>query len=78
MSPAADQWCAAAGARIPVRTGAEWVNVWHEQLHGDLGKGLRRLVGSGIARGAELVDGCPATTAGETTPASWRLEQVNK
>jgi hypothetical protein len=69
---------AAAGARIPARTGVERVNGWHEQLHGDLGKGLRRLVGSGIARGAELVDGCPAAAAGETTPASWRLEKANK
>jgi hypothetical protein len=43
-----------------------------------LGKGLRRLVGSGITRGAELADGCPAAAAGETTPASWRLEQANK
>jgi hypothetical protein len=36
------------------------------------------LVGSGIAWGAEIVDGCPAAAAGETTPASWRLEQTNK
>jgi hypothetical protein len=36
------------------------------------------LVGSGIARGAELVDGCSAAAAGETTSASWRLEQTNK
>jgi hypothetical protein len=36
------------------------------------------LVGSGIARGAELVDGCPSAAAGETTPVSWRLEQTNK
>jgi hypothetical protein len=36
------------------------------------------LVGSRIAREAELVDGCPAAAAGETTPASWRLEQANK
>jgi hypothetical protein len=36
------------------------------------------LVGSGIARGAELVDACSAAAAGETTPASWRLEQTNK
>jgi hypothetical protein len=32
---------AAAGARIPVRTGAELVNVWHGQLHRDLGDVLR-------------------------------------
>jgi hypothetical protein len=36
------------------------------------------LVGLGIARGEELVGGCPAATAGETTPESWRLEQANK
>jgi hypothetical protein len=36
------------------------------------------LVGSGIARRAELVDGCPAAATGETTPASRRLEQANK
>jgi hypothetical protein len=36
------------------------------------------LVGSGIARGAELVDGCSAAAAGETTSASWWLEQTNK
>jgi hypothetical protein len=68
----------AAGARILTRTGAERVNVWHGQLHWGQGKGLRRLVGSGIARGAELVDGCPAAAAGETTPASWQLERANK
>jgi hypothetical protein len=69
---------AAACAGIPARTGVERVNMWHKQLHGDLGKGLRRLVGSEIARGAELVDGCPAAAAGETTPTIWRLEQANK
>jgi hypothetical protein len=69
---------AAAGTRIPARTGAELVNVWHGQLHWDLGNVLRRLVASGIARGAELVDGCPAGAAGTLAPVSRRLEQDNK
>jgi hypothetical protein len=69
---------AAAGARTPARTGAEWVIVWHEQLHGDLGNVLRRLVGSGIARGAELVDGCLAAAAGTLAPVSRWLGQANK
>jgi hypothetical protein len=39
---------------------------------------LRRLVGSGIALGAELVDGCPAAAAGTLAPVSRLLEQANK
>jgi hypothetical protein len=64
---------AAAGTRIPVWTGAELVNVWHGQLHWDLGNVLRRLVASGIARGAELVDGFPAGAAGTLAPVRRRL-----
>jgi hypothetical protein len=69
---------AAAGTRIPARTGAELVNVWHGQLHWDLGDVLRRLVSSGIARGAELVGGCPVAAAGTLAPVSRRLGQANK
>jgi hypothetical protein len=69
---------ATAGTRTPVRTGAELVNVWHGQLHWDLGNVLRRLVGSGIARGAELVDGCPAAAAGTLALVSQQLGQANK
>jgi hypothetical protein len=69
---------AAAGARIPAKTGTEQVNVLHGQLHWGLGDALRWLVGSGDEREAELVDGCPAAAARETTPASWQLEQTNK
>jgi hypothetical protein len=69
---------AAAGTRILARTGAELVNVWHGQLHWDLGDVLIRLVGSGIARGAELGDGCPVAAAGTLAPVSWRLRQANK
>jgi hypothetical protein len=36
------------------------------------------LVGSEIARGAELADGCPAAAAGEITPANWQSGQTNK
>jgi hypothetical protein len=39
---------------------------------------LRRLVGSGIARGAELVDGYPAAAAGTLAPVTRRLGQANK
>jgi hypothetical protein len=69
---------AAAGTQTPARIGAARVNVWHRQLHWDLGDVLRRLVGSGIARGAELVDGCPAAAAGTLAPVSRRLGQANK
>jgi hypothetical protein len=69
---------AAAGARIPTKTGTEQVNVLHGQLHWGLGSVLRWLVGSGDEREAEPVDGCPAAAAGEITPASWQLEQTNK
>jgi hypothetical protein len=69
---------AAVGPRIPVRTGTELANVLHGQLHWDLGNVLRRLVGSGSARGAELVDGCPAAAAGTLAPVSRRLGQANK
>jgi hypothetical protein len=61
---------AAAGTRTPARTGAELVNMWHGQLHWDLGDVLRRLVGSGIARRAQLADGFPAAAAGARIPAS--------
>jgi hypothetical protein len=66
------------GTQTPARTGAERVNVWHGQLHWDLGDVLRRLVGSGIARGAELVDGCPAAAAGTLAPVSRWLGHANK
>jgi hypothetical protein len=56
----------------------EVVNVWHGQLHWYLGDVLRQLVGSGIARGAELVDGCAAAAAGTLAPVSRRLGQANK
>jgi hypothetical protein len=69
---------AAAGSRIPARTGAELANVWHGQLHWDLGNMLRRLVSSGSARGVKLVDGCPAAAAGTLAPVSRRLGQANK
>jgi hypothetical protein len=69
---------ASAGARIPARTGAEQVNVWHGQLHWGLGDVLRWLVGSGIVRGAEPDDGCPVAAAGTLAPVSRRLGQTNK
>jgi hypothetical protein len=69
---------AAVGAQIPARTGAERVNVWHEQLHWGLGDALRWLVGSGIVRGAELDDACPAAATGTLAPVSRRLGQANK
>jgi hypothetical protein len=56
----------------------ELVNVWQGQLHWDLGDVLRGLVSSGIARGAELVDGCPVAAAGTLAPVSQRLGQANK
>jgi hypothetical protein len=65
-------------AGTPARTGVELVNVWHGQLHWDLGDVLRRLVGSEIAGGAELIDGCPAAAAGTLAPLSRRLGQANK
>jgi hypothetical protein len=68
----------AAVAQSPARTGAELVNVWRGQLHWDLAVVLRRLVGSGIARGAELVGGCPAAAAGTLAPVSRRLGHANK
>jgi hypothetical protein len=52
--------------------------VWHEKLHWDLGNVLRRLVGSGSARGAELIDGCLAAVAGTLALVSRRLGQANK
>jgi hypothetical protein len=61
-----------------VRTGAELVNVWHRQLHWDLAVVLRRLVGSGIARGAKLVGGYLAVAAVTLAPVSRRLGQANK
>jgi hypothetical protein len=69
---------AVAGARIPARTGAERVNVWHEHLHWGLGDALRWLVGSGIVRGAELDDAYPAVAAGTLALVSRRLGQANK
>jgi hypothetical protein len=69
---------AATGSRIPARTGAELANVWHGQLYWDLGNVLRLLVGSGSARGAELVDGCLAAAAGTLALVSRRLGQANK
>jgi hypothetical protein len=69
---------AVAGTRIPVRTGAELVNVLHGQLHGGLGDVLRWLVGSGDEREAEPVDDCPAAAAGALAPVSQRLRQANK
>jgi hypothetical protein len=69
---------AAAGARIPVKTGTEQVNVLHGQLHWGLGNVLRWLVGSGDEREAGHVNGCLAAAAGEITPASWQLELTNK
>jgi hypothetical protein len=69
---------AVAGARILAKTGTEQVNGLHGQLHRGLGKVLRWWVGSGDEREAELVDGYPAAAVGETTPASWQLEQTNK
>jgi hypothetical protein len=54
------------------------VNVWHRRLHRDLAVVLRRLVGSGIARGAELVGGCPAAAAVTLAPVSQRLGEANK
>jgi hypothetical protein len=68
----------AAGARNPVRTGAELVNVRRGQLQWDLAVVLRRLVGSGIALEAELGGGRPAATAGTLAPVSRRLRQTNK
>jgi hypothetical protein len=56
----------------------ELVNVWHRQLHWDLPVVLRWLVGSGIARGAELVDGCPAAAAVTLASVSRWLGQANK
>jgi hypothetical protein len=61
---------AAAGTRIPARTGAELVNVWHGQLLWDLADVLRGLVGSGIARRVELVGGSNGAAAGNCNPAS--------
>jgi hypothetical protein len=69
---------AAAGTRTPARTGEELVNVWHGQLHWDLEDVLRWLVGSVIARGEELVDGCSTAAAGTLAPVSRRLGQANK
>jgi hypothetical protein len=69
---------AAAGTRIPARTGAELVHVLHGQLHGGLGDVLRWLVGSGDERGAEPVDGCPVAAAGALAPVSRWLGQANK
>jgi hypothetical protein len=54
------------------------VNVRPGQLHWDLAVVLRRLVGSGIAWGAELGGGCPAATAETLAPVSRRLGQTNK
>jgi hypothetical protein len=68
----------AAGTQTPARTGVELVNVWHGQLHWDLGDVLRRLVGSGIARGAELVGGCPAAAARTLAQVSRWLGQAKK
>jgi hypothetical protein len=78
QAAAADRWCRGRGHSTPARTGAELVNVWHGKLHWDLGDVLRRLVGSGIARGAELVDGCPAAATGTLALVSRRLRQANK
>jgi hypothetical protein len=69
---------AAAGTRIPARTGAELVHVLHGKLHGGLGDVLRSLVYSGDERGAEPIDGCPAAAAGALTPVRRRLGQANK
>jgi hypothetical protein len=41
-------------------------------------RGCAEMVGcSGIARGAELVDGCPAAAAGTLAPVSQRFGQAN-
>jgi hypothetical protein len=69
---------AAASTRTPERTGAELVNMWHRQLHWDLAVVLRQLVGSGIARGTELVGGCQAAAAVTLAPLSRRLGEDNK
>jgi hypothetical protein len=69
---------AAAGARITAKTGMEQVNVLQGQLHWGLGDVLRWLVGSGVVRGAEPDDGCPAAAAGTLTPVSRRLGRTNK
>jgi hypothetical protein len=63
---------AAAGTRIPARTGAELVNVWQGQLHWDLGDVLRGLVGSGWLPGGGRRDtssGEPAARAGQQASA---------
>jgi hypothetical protein len=54
------------------------VNVRRGQLHWDLAVVLRRMVGSGIARGAELGGGRPAATAGTLAAVSRRLGQTKK
>jgi uncharacterized low-complexity protein len=43
-----------------------------------LGKVIDGLVGSGVARRAELADGCPAAAAKTLAPVSRRLMQANK
>jgi hypothetical protein len=53
-------------------------NVLHTGLLGALGKVLDGLVGSEVARRAELADGCPAAAAGTLTLASRRLAPSNK
>jgi hypothetical protein len=52
-------------------------NELHTGLLGALGKVLDRLVGSGVARRAELADGCPAAAAWTLAPASRQPSQVN-
>jgi hypothetical protein len=63
----------ATAARSPVREQVGLSNVLHAGLLGTLGKVLDGLVGSGVARRAELTDGCPAATAGTLAPVSRRL-----
>jgi hypothetical protein len=67
-----------AAARSPARERTQLSNVLHTGLLGTLGKVLDGLVGSGVARRAELADGCPAAAAGTLAPVSRRLGQANK
>jgi hypothetical protein len=65
----------AAAARSPAREQVGLSNVLHTGLLGALGKVLHGLVGSGVARRAELADGCPAAVAGTLAPVSRWLGQ---
>jgi hypothetical protein len=66
----------AAGTRTPARTGAELVNVWHGWLLCDLVEALRWLVGSGIARRAELIDSGSGAAAGTRFAAIGQFGQA--